>query len=222
MSKQERAYQVIRERILGGVYGPGYRLVINQLAREMGLSPIPVREAIRRMEAEGLVLFNRNTGAVVAPMDASACVETLEALAVIEGYATRVSAPHLGAPDLARLRDVNARMRQAMESLDFVGFGRLNREFHSAIYERCPNAYLVDMIRRAWQRMDQVRHSTFGLISGRARSSVEEHDLLVRELEAGAPGEAIEELVREHKMNTVRYFREWAARNLHVPAGPGA
>src|SRR5579862_3942577 len=68
-SKHERAYALIRQRILDGVYGPGRRLVIDALAEELGISPVPVREAIRRLEAEGRVVYRHNVGARVAPTD---------------------------------------------------------------------------------------------------------------------------------------------------------
>ena len=69
VSKHERAYRLIRARILAGEYGPGDRLVIDTLADELGISPVPVREAIRRLEAEGRVVYRHNAGARVAPVD---------------------------------------------------------------------------------------------------------------------------------------------------------
>src|SRR5579875_81573 len=68
-SKHERAYAVIRRRILDGTYRPGHRLVIGTLAAELGVSPVPVREAIRRLEAEGRVVYRHNAGPRVAPAD---------------------------------------------------------------------------------------------------------------------------------------------------------
>ncbi|MEG2577897.1 MAG: GntR family transcriptional regulator, partial [Glutamicibacter sp.] len=62
-SKSEAAYQLVSERIVNGAYSPGYRLVLGTIADELGCSVVPVREAIRRLEAEGLVHFTRNVGA---------------------------------------------------------------------------------------------------------------------------------------------------------------
>ena len=69
MNKQQRAYTELRERILSGAYSPGFRLVIDSLADELEVSTLPIREAIRRLEAEGLVVFRPNAGAQVAPAD---------------------------------------------------------------------------------------------------------------------------------------------------------
>ena len=65
-SKSQRAYQLLHDRIVDGTYSPGYRLVLDAIGRELDMSVVPVREAIRRLEAEGLVTFERNIGARVA------------------------------------------------------------------------------------------------------------------------------------------------------------
>jgi DNA-binding GntR family transcriptional regulator len=93
VTKQERVYQAIRERILSGAYGPGYRVVIDALAEEFEVSGLPVREAIRRLEAEGLVIYRPNAGAQVAPADPGLFDEEMTVLAVLEGYGTALAAP---------------------------------------------------------------------------------------------------------------------------------
>ena len=95
LTKQERVYRAVRERILSGTYGPGFRVVIDALAEEFGVSALPVREAIWRLEAEGLVIYRPNAGAQVAPADPGAFDDEMSVLAVIEGYATALAAPLL-------------------------------------------------------------------------------------------------------------------------------
>ena len=128
-TKQERVYQDVRERILAGAYVPGFRIVIDALAEEFGVSALPVREAIRRLEAEGLVVFRPNVGAQVAPAEPGVFDEEMTVLAVLEGYAT-AAAPVLGPTSCALLTEITDRMVGAMESLDTLRFGRLNHEFH--------------------------------------------------------------------------------------------
>ena len=94
-TKQQRVYGVLRERIRTGVYEPGHRIVIDQLAAEFGVSPLPVREAVRRMQAEGLVVSRPNSSACVAPADPELVEPIIELLAVVEGYVTALAAPHL-------------------------------------------------------------------------------------------------------------------------------
>ena len=115
VTKQEMVYKEIRERILDGGYGPGYRVVIDSLARELEVSALPVREAIRRLEAEGLVVYRPNAGAQVAPADPELFDEQMTVLAVLEGFATAQAAPVLTSDDLERLRSLTDRMAEAME-----------------------------------------------------------------------------------------------------------
>ena len=135
VTKQERVYKAIRERILSGAYGPGYRVVIDALAEEFEVSGLPVREAIRRLEAEGLVIYRPNAGAQVAPADPGLFDEEMTVLAVLEGYGTALAAPCIDADAVARLREINDEMAQAMAELDSLRFGQLNQEFHGLIYE---------------------------------------------------------------------------------------
>src|SRR3954468_12390076 len=115
LTKQERVYREVRERILSGAYGPGYRVVIDALAEEFEVSALPVREAIRRLEAEGLVVYRPNAGAQVAPAEPGLFAEEMTVLAVLEGYATALAAAHLTAEDIARLSEITDQMAEAMD-----------------------------------------------------------------------------------------------------------
>lgn len=222
MSKQELAYQTIRQRIVEGRYGPGYRVVIDELARELGCSAIPVREAVRRVEAEGLIEYTRHAGARVITIDERQYVDTLSTLAVLEGYASGLAAPRLPPDDLATLRRLTAEMRAAIDAGDMLRYSELNRAYHETIYRRCDNAYLVDQIRAAWARLDSMRHSIWVLIPERARASVADHERITALLEATAPAGEIERAVRAHKLATATEVHGWAARGGTKPNGSDA
>jgi DNA-binding GntR family transcriptional regulator len=209
MTKQERAYRAIRERILSGKYGPGYRIVIDSLAEELGISALPVREGIRRLEAEGLVVYRPNAGAQVAPAEPGVFQEELTLLAVIEGYATALAAPHLGPAEIRRLNEINDTMVEAMEELDPLRFGKLNHEFHNLINEHCPNAALLDMLRDLARRLDAKRRTVFVHIPYRGKTSVAEHKQLIALIAKGAPADEVEAVARQHKLGTVASFRAW-------------
>jgi DNA-binding GntR family transcriptional regulator len=213
VTKQERVYRTVRERILSGAYGPGYRVVIDALAGEFGVSALPVREAIRRLEAEGLVIFRPNAGAHVAPADPGLFDEEMTVLAVLEGYATALASATLRKDDIKRLSKINDQMVAAIERLDPLSFGRLNQEFHAVIYEHCPNAALVDLLRDVARRLDAIRRTVFIQIPYRGAESVAEHRNLIELLEAGAPPAKIEAAAREHKLGTVESFRAWQAEH---------
>lgn len=91
LSKAQIAYTWVREHIVSGDYAPGYRLVLSTLAAELDMSVVPVREAIRQLEAEGLANFERNVGARVAMIDEARYVESMEALGILEGAATAMA-----------------------------------------------------------------------------------------------------------------------------------
>lgn len=218
VTKQERVYRAIRERILSGAYGPGYRVVIDSLAEEFEVSGLPVREAIRRLEAEGLVIYRPNAGAQVAPADPGLFDEEMSVLAVLEGYGTALAAPLLGPAQIARLTEINDEMEAAISQLDSLRFGRLNQEFHGLIYEVCPNAALVGMLRDVARRLDAIRRTVFVQIPYRGAASVAEHKELIALLASGAPAAKIEKAAREHKLNTVASFRALQERTKAPPA----
>jgi DNA-binding GntR family transcriptional regulator len=206
ISKHERAYQAIKARILDGTYGPGFRLVLDALGRELGVSAVPVREAIRRLEAEGWVRYERNVGARVVPLDDSEWAQTMHTLALFEGYATALAAPNIRISDLRKARELNERMRETLRSLDAPLFSTLNREFHVVLCSRCENDYLNGLVHQAWDRLEVIRRSVFPYIPLRAEASVEEHDAILHLIEAGASPAEIELAAREHKLHTVNAY----------------
>jgi DNA-binding GntR family transcriptional regulator len=205
--KQERTYAILRSRILDGTYGPGQRLVIDALARDLAVSPMPVREAIRRLEAEGWVVYQRHQGAQVAPLDEAGWMEALSTLAVLEGYATALSAPHLTAADIEQARAINGKMQDALEALDVMAVSAHNLAFHRALTERCPNAYLRRELAAIQERLNTLRSSIFMFVPTRGRVSVDEHEQLVAMIERGAKTQKIERFARAHKLHTVEAVR---------------
>lgn len=206
-NKTQLAYEYILSRIENGVYGPGCRVVIDQIARELGLSIIPVREAIRQLEAEGLVEFKPYTGAVVSNINEKEYIETLSVLAVLEGYATALGSAHLTKEAINELERLNERMERALEELELERFSELNYEFHSLIYAHCGNAYLEEQIKQIWQRMKRIRAYGFTFVPQRAKASIEEHREIIRLLREQAPPHEIEQYVRQHKINTAEAFK---------------
>jgi DNA-binding GntR family transcriptional regulator len=202
-SKSQLAYAFIRERIEDGRYVPGYRLVLAQIAGELEISVVPVREAIRRLEAEGLVSFERNVGAQVALIKEAEYLHTMQTLALVEGFATALSAPTLTPDHLARARAINERMRRSLDDFDPHRFTTLNLEFHAVIFEECPNPHILDLVHRGWNRMKVLRDSSFSFVPGRARGSVEEHVHILDLIEQGADALEIELAARSHRTATL-------------------
>jgi len=210
-NKAEQAYGILRERIMDGTYGPGHRLVIDQLVREHGISSVPFRESLRRLEAEGWVQIVPNVGALVQTFDTDAWQRSLNLLARIGGYATALSAPHLSAEDLDTAKSLNRRMREALDAFDPAGFGRLNREFHLLLSCRSGDDRLTAMVDNEWARLELIRKSAFWYAPGRAQAALAEHAGIVELIEAGASAEEIEAAARQHELNTVKAVTEYEA-----------
>lgn len=207
-NKQERVYAILHRRITDGTYTSGYRLNIDALARELEVSKVPIREAIRRLEAEGWVVSNRNSSPQVAQIDLSQWEAEMTILALLEGHATALAADHLHLDDYTQLWQINTSMQQALHDFDIVTFNRLNRTFHTVIYSRCPNMPMVDLLQQTWDRLDTIRHSVFLFIPERGWASVNEHMQLIRLLEQRAPFDEIEREARLHKLRTREAYQQ--------------
>ncbi|HWT32499.1 MAG TPA: GntR family transcriptional regulator [Microbacterium sp.] len=214
-SKSERAYDYMHDRISAGDYSPGYRLVLGSIAAELHMSVVPVREAVRRLEAEGLVTFERNVGARVALVDESEYIFTMQTLGLVEGAATALSAPLVTPELLDAARDVNERMHTLLEHFDPHVFTVLNQQFHSLLYEPCPNPHILDLVHRGWGRLGRLRDSTFAFVPGRAHHSVDEHTEILELIRRGADPLEIELAARNHRWRTMDAFI--AARHSDIP-----
>ncbi|MGO2140410.1 MAG: GntR family transcriptional regulator [Leucobacter sp.] len=202
-SKSERAYRLIRGRIDAGEYMPGYRLVLAPIAAELDMSVVPVREAIRRLEAEQLVTFERNVGAQVSLVKETEYLHTMQTLALVEGSATGLAAPFITKDQITRARAVNETMRESLEAFDPTRFTELNLEFHAVLFETCPNPHILELVHRGWNRMKVLRNSSFSFVPGRASESVEEHERILQLIEQGATPLDIELAARAHRTATL-------------------
>lgn len=202
-SKAEQAYRILKERIMDGTFGPGHRLVIDQLGREYNISSVPWRESLRRLEAEGWIEMVRNVGAVVKTFDTHSWERTMRLLARLNGLATALSAERLTAEDIAQARQLNRDMGDALANFDPARFGALNRRFHELICSRCDDDRLNDLVHSEWTRLELIRRSAFWYAPGRALASLAEHDAILDLIEGGADAELIETAARRHDINTL-------------------
>jgi DNA-binding GntR family transcriptional regulator len=195
------------------------RLNIDAISRELGVSPIPVREALRRLEAEGWVRFQPNVGAIVAPVDATTWEQVMVSVAILEGAATAEAAARLRAEDLAALREIAAEMEQASLAGDPMKFSELNRRWHATVIARCANACLLELLEATYRRLDRLRSTMFAYLPERSASALAEHAHLLELLHAGDVTE-IERYARWHKLQTVEAYRA-SHQQASDPAGDG-
>ncbi len=199
--KKQVAYEYIQKQIIDGSFGPGYRIVIDRIARELNLSTIPVREAIQQLEADGLVQIIPYSGAVVQLLNDSDYQETMYVLALLVGAATSLAAKNLTQADIRELEAINEAIKDALDNFEFDKITELNREFHDVIADKCGNMYLSEKIKQTFQRIFQVVRAGFSLVPQRAKYSSEEHDVILRMIKEDAPPEEIERYARQHTIN---------------------
>ncbi len=210
LSKTDDVYALLRRRIVGGDYSAGYRLVIDALARETGVSPIPVREALRRLEAEGLVRHQPNVGAQVSGMDEDEYRELIEVLARLDGWIFSLTSPTLTSDVLSELTRLAHEMSAALEQSRLTAYDRLDGLFHRCVRDRCPNSYLKHLTERTWDRLEHGRPNVFVSIPERARESLGEHYHIVQSLREHAPGPVLEALVARHHLRTLEAYQDRA------------
>ncbi|EKN70535.1 GntR family transcriptional regulator [Neobacillus bataviensis LMG 21833] len=202
-SKQEIAYQVIRSRITEGIYVQGQRLVIDTLGKELNLSAIPIREAIRRLEAEGLVTIKAYSGAVVSFIDENEYFEVLSTLAVLEGYAVTLSKSTINEEQIKKLQEINFLIKEALQKFDFNGYIKLNKEFHLYTIKNCPNKSLFNLIEQMWEKLDTIRRLKPMYFPSRAIEAISEHETIVSLLARTDSELEIEQFIRQHHISAI-------------------
>jgi len=169
------ALEAVRESILEGALKPGERLVANDLADSLEMSSTPVREALRILEAEGLVTSTPHRGAVVRDL-AGIEADTFFALrAPMESLATRLAVAHLTASDIEKLELLQDEMKTALRDEDDSQLTQSNASWHMIIYNACGSPYLIDLIRRLWMPF----HWRGQWVDPRRSQSVHEHQEII-------------------------------------------
>lgn len=215
LSKADQAHQHVLEGITTGRYKAGDRLVLSTIANELGMSVVPVREAIRRLQTDDLVQFERNIGATVSGIDPVEYHHTMETLALVEGYSTAHCAPLITRETLARAKAINQQLRQLVEAeFSPEQFTELNERFHSTLFEHHQNSHILDLVHRGWNRLAALRSSTFSFIPSRAVDSVAEHDQLLELISSGAEFSVIESAARNHRLNTLNAYLDQQAQSV--------
>jgi DNA-binding GntR family transcriptional regulator len=148
ISKTDLVVALIREQIITGELGAGEQLRQRDLARRFGVSQTPVREAMRRLEAEGLLLSDTHRGFTVTAFDEGPVEENFQIRAALESLGAALAAQKIDAGGLARLQELSDRMRALTE--DDIGYAELNREFHFTVYEHAHSPLLLSLMRLLW------------------------------------------------------------------------
>jgi len=203
----------IRSDILGGRLEPGARIRQEDLAARFGASRLPVREALRSLEADGLVTLIANTGAWVSRLTLAECVEIYQTRERIEPLLLRYAIPGYPTERVDRLAELAVRMEGTRDIEEFLA---LDREFHLDSYEGSATSLLGGLVHRLWNATQHYRRAYTRLLDDHRRRIVhDEHHLLVTSLRDG-DAEGAERILEGH----IRRTRLQLARHPEVFESP--
>jgi DNA-binding GntR family transcriptional regulator len=206
LTKQQYVYQTLREGIIHGDLRPGERLVIHELARRLDISIIPVREALRLLESEALVVSVAHVGATVAPVSRQSVVEVFALLEGLETVSTRMVVDVATSKDIAVLDRLVYEMDCALD-LDQQGtWAELNSRFHLAIGSLSGMPMVEQMLARALDHWDRIRRFFFrGVLIPRAQTAQSEHREMLAQMKA-RDAEGIERTMRAHNRSALAAY----------------
>lgn len=203
VSKSDMVTDELRELITDRQLSPGTPLRQRDLAEQFDVSYTPVREALRRLESEGLVVTDVHRGATVARTESEEMEENYRILAVLEALAGTLAISKMTGPDLTEIEDLCRQIAACHP--DDGRLAELNRQFHFRIYQCARSPMLLLLMRILW------RSFPYGPQSGRPhQESARQHAQLVKALKR-KDEEQVTAIIHEHALGSIKYLPQQAA-----------
>jgi len=192
-SLSEEVYQRLQQQIITLTLAPGQKLNDQQLAETFGVSRTPVREALKKLEEEGLVVAKRGSRTNVTMLDATQARQTFPIVATLHALAARLAFP-LPEADITRLIELNQTFQEAINRGDAASALQLDDAFHGLFLERSQNGQLADTLNRLTPMIRRLEYAQF---SRHGHDSVTDHQTIIEACQNGR----IEDLVRATELN---------------------
>ncbi|MDX9872326.1 MAG: GntR family transcriptional regulator [Clostridia bacterium] len=196
-TKNSYIYESLKEEIITSKLRPGERIIISEVAKRYNVSPMPIREAINRLQQDGFVEVIPHVGARVSSFDLERHKELMMIRIELETLAIKLSTPYIDDEIMAKLEKIILEMEEAVRNKENRKYGRLNVEFHHAIYGAGPHKILYDLITTLWGRSEHSR-AIFESLSERNAESLAEHIAMVEAIKS-KDGEKASEILRKQK-----------------------
>ena len=189
-------FNTLRQAILKGELEPGERLMEIQLAERLGVSRTPIREAIRKLELEGLVLMIPRKGAEVAKISARSLRDVLEVRHALEELAIELACQRMSEEDVGNLQKAQEDFKKAIAEGDAMKIAETDEHYHDVIYEGTQNAKLIQMLNNLREQMYRYRLE-YIKDEDKRKILVLEHEKILKTVRERKVAEA-KEAVREH------------------------
>ena len=207
-TKTEFVYQTVRKEILDGHLPPGQRLRLAELATRYEISEMPVREALRKLQHDGLVVFEDHRGATVSDLGLPRIVEIIATRTWLVVHAVCEATPHHDAASIGQLDAIVAKMKKTKKADQY---SELNRRFHRLLTEPCPNAFLKIEIYNLWNKVWLTRsQSIFQLDPTRLDLATVEHEGIL-EAVRGRQVDDVQRMAMAHRQHTLAAWQGLAA-----------
>ena len=194
-----RVYDHVKRRIVANELPFGSKLTEDELAKELGISRTPIREALNRLAQDRLVTVSPGRGAFVATFSFDDMVQLLEIRETLEGMAARLASNRITKETLEKLRQRLEATTQKQEHNGYKGYLDADRDFHECVISACGNHHLSQLMKSLQDRIQMLRSRSV-MLPGRARNSFQEHMEIIDALSARDPDLA-EEKIRTHIRN---------------------
>lgn len=198
---QESVPDRIRHLILSRTLAPGQRLVQSELAEQLGVSRTPIREALHRLESDGLVKLSPHKGASVADLSISELKDIYSIRIAVEGYGAYLAARNATDQDLVQFENLLSRMREVFEQGDRWQLLEINREFYSVLYARAQQPLLYALIMKHIDLADMYRRMAFA-IDHYYGHTIADHEALLATFRKADP-QAAERVTRDQLHQTL-------------------
>jgi len=201
---QEGVLRELRLQIASGKLKPGQQVIQDSLAASLGVSRVPLREALKVLEGEGQVTYHPHRGYFVADLSVADLVEVYRIRSILEDEALRVGVPLLTDDDIEYLEDILVDVEAAAKTGNVTAVTAANRRFHFAIFEASNMPRLVRMIRNQWDATDAYRGVYFAATENFTHMNTEHRHmisaLIARDAETAIAQQAAH---RENSVNVV-------------------
>lgn len=205
-TKNNYIYESLKEEIVKGNLRPGERIVISDVAKRFNVSPMPIREAINRLQQDGFVEVVPHVGARVSTIDLERHKELMLIRIELETLAAKLSTPYIDEKTLARLDEILLEMEEAVQNNEHRRYGKLNVDFHLLIYGAGPYKILYDLITTLWGRSEYSR-SIFETIPERNAESLKEHQAMVAAIKMGDAQKVADILRQQKEISTAMHIK---------------